>query len=324
MKGAFKRHPLENAEATETRSLSLTFDLAAVLKLSRSTANNGLNRDMNCARRLRELIARPGIIKSLAPHDVYTARLLEKAGFELLFLGGFGVSASRFGWPDVGLVTLTEMSEAVRRMTARLTIPLIADGDTGHGDLNNVARTVREFEQAGASGMLLEDQVSPKRCGHFSGKQVISVDEMLAKLKAALDARRDPDFVIIARTDARAVEGLEAAIERANQYGEAGADVCFVEAPRSREELQRIAAEVPFPQLANMLLGGVTPILCADELEELDFKIMVDPIATLLTAGAAVRKLAETMKRHGRVDSLSSEMMDFDEVKEVLGLAEFV
>ena len=279
---------------------------------------------MTCAHRLRDLIARPGIIRSLAPHDVYTARLLEQAGFEMLFLGGFGVSASRFGWPDVGLVTLSEMTEAVRRMTSRLSIPLIADGDTGHGDLNNVARTVREFEQAGASGMLLEDQVSPKRCGHFVGKQVISVNEMLTKLKAALDARRDPDFVLIARTDARAVDGLESAIERANQYGEAGADVCFVEAPRSREELQRISAEVPFPQLANMLLGGVTPILSAEELEELDFKIMVDPVATLLTAGAAVRKLAETIKRYGRVDSLTAEMMNFDEVKETLGLAEFV
>jgi methylisocitrate lyase len=260
----------------------------------------------------------------LAPHDVYSARLLEQAGFELLFLGGFGVSASAFGWPDVGLVTQSEMTEAVGRMASRLTIPLVADGDTGHGDLNNVARTVREFERAGASGILLEDQVSPKRCGHFAGKQVISVDEMLRKLKAALDARNDPDFVIIARTDARAVEGLEAAIERANQYGEVGADVCFVEAPRSREELQRIASEVPYPQLANMLQGGVTPILSADELEQLDFKIMVDPVATLLTVGAAIRKLASTFKLRGRVDSLAEEMLNFDEVKQLLGLNEFV
>ena len=279
---------------------------------------------MTCARQLRELIARPGIVRSLAPHDVFTARLLEQAGFELLFLGGFGVSASVFGWPDVGLVTLTEMTEAVRRMTSRLSIPLVADGDAGHGDHHNVARTVREFEQAGAAGILLEDQVSPKRCGHFTGKQVVSVDEMLAKLQTALNARRDPDFVIIARTDARAVEGLEAAIERANQYGEAGADVCFVEAPRSREELQRISAEVPYPQLANMLLGGVTPILGAEELEQLGFKIMVDPVATLLATGAAVRKLAETLKQHGRVDSLSEEMLSFDEVKQVLGLNEFL
>ena len=278
---------------------------------------------MTTARRLRELLARPGIIKTLAPHDVFTARLLEQAGCEMLFLGGFGVSASVFGWPDVGLVTLSEMTEAVRRMASRISIPLVADGDTGHGDLHNVARTVRDFEQAGAAGILLEDQVSPKRCGHFAGKQVIPADEMLGKLRVALDARRDPDFVIFARTDARAVEGLDAAIERANRYGELGADVCFVEAPRSREELQRIAAEVPYPQLANMLLGGVTPILGADELQQLGFKIMVDPVATLLITGAAVRKLAATLQQHGRIDSLTPEMLTFDEVKQLLGLSEF-
>ena len=138
---------------------------------------------MKVTRQLRELLARPGLLKALAPHDVFTARLLEQAGFELLFLGGFGVSASQFGWPDVGLVTLSEMTEAVRRMASRISIPLVADGDTGHGDLHNVARTVREFEQAGAAGLLLEDQVSPKRCGHFAGKQVIPVEDMLRKLQ---------------------------------------------------------------------------------------------------------------------------------------------
>jgi methylisocitrate lyase len=279
---------------------------------------------MKVARQLRELLVRPGIVKALAPHDVFTARLLEQAGFELLFLGGFGVSASVFGWPDIGLVTLSEMTEAVRRMASRISIPLVADGDTGHGDLHNVARTVREFEQAGAAGLLLEDQISPKRCGHFAGKQVIPMDEMLRKLQVALESRHDPDFVIFARTDARAVEGLDAAIERANRYGELGADVCFVEAPRSREELQRIAAEVPYPQLANMLLGGVTPILGADELEQLGFKIMVDPVATLLITGAAVRKLAATLQQQGRVDSLTDQMLTFDEVKQLLGLSEFV
>jgi 2-methylisocitrate lyase-like PEP mutase family enzyme len=279
---------------------------------------------MNTARRLRELLARPGIIKTLAPHDVFTARLLEQAGFEMLFLGGFGVSASVFGWPDVGLVTLSEMTEAVRRMTARISIPLVADGDTGHGSLLNVAQTVREFEQAGAAGILLEDQVSPKRCGHFAGKHVVPIDEMLVKLRVAMDARHDPDFVIFARTDARAIEGLDAAIERACRYGELGADVCFVEAPRSREELARIAREVPYPQLANMLLGGTTPILSADELQQLGFKIMVDPVATLLAAGAAVRTVASTLLDQGRVDSLADELLAFDEVKQVLGLYDFV
>lgn len=279
---------------------------------------------MTTARRLRELLARPGIIRTLAPHDVFTARLLEQAGCEMLFLGGFGVSASVFGWPDVGLVTLSEMTEAVRRMAARISIPLVADGDTGHGDLHNVARTVRDFEQAGAAGILLEDQVSPKRCGHFAGKQVISADEMLKKLRVALDARRDPDFVIFARTDARAVEGLDAAIERACRYGELGADVCFVEAPRSRDELVRIAREVPYPQLANMLLGGVTPILSADELQQLGFKIMVDPVATLLATGSVVRQLAQTLFRDGRIDSLANELLTFDDVKQVLGLSDII
>ncbi len=242
----------------------------------------------------------------------------------MLFLGGFGVSASVFGWPDVGLVTLSEMTEAVRRMVSRISIPLVADGDTGHGDLHNVARTVRDFEQAGAAGILLEDQVSPKRCGHFAGKQVIPADEMLGKLRVALDARRDPDFVIFARTDARAIEGLDAAIERACRYGELGADVCFVEAPRSREELARIGREVPYPQLANMLLGGATPILGADELQQLGFKIMVDPVATLLAAGASVRKLASTLLDQGRVDSLADDLLSFDDVKQSLGLSEFL
>lgn len=279
---------------------------------------------MTTARRLRELLARPGIIKTLAPHDVFTARLLEQVGCEMLFLGGFGVSASVFGWPDVGLVTLSEMTEAVRRMASRINIPLVADGDTGHGDLHNVARTVRDFEQAGAAGILIEDQVSPKRCGHFAGKQVIPADEMLRKLRVALDARRDSDFVIFARTDARAVEGLDSAIDRACRYGELGADVCFVEAPRSREELARIAREVPYPQLANMLLGGVTPILGADELQQLGFKIVVDPVATLLATGSAVRQLATTLLAHGRIDSLANQLLSFDDVKQSLGLADFL
>src|SRR5437764_4316731 len=169
------------------------------------------------ARRLRELLARPGVIRSLGAHDVLTARLVEAAGLETVFLGGFGTSASLLGLPDVGLVTLTEMADAVRRMAGRVSIPVVADGDTGHGDLHNVARTVREFERAGAAGILLEDQVTPKRCGHFEGKALIPSEEMVFKLRAALDARRDPDFVLIARTDARAVNGYEAAVGRANR-----------------------------------------------------------------------------------------------------------
>lgn len=280
------------------------------------------NSELSKNQRLRELLAGGEIVRSFAPHDVFTARVLEDAGIEMLFLGGFGVSASVLGIPDVGLTTLTEMTEAVRRMADRLTVPLIADGDTGHGDLHNVARTVRNFERAGASGMLLEDQVAPKRCGHFAGKNVIPAAEMLDKLKVALDTRDDREFVVIARTDARAVEGLDAAIERACRYGEAGADVCFVEAPQSADELARVARDVPFPQLANMLPGGVTPILSADDLQQLGFRIVVDPVGPLLATGHVMRQLAKAMLNEGRVDQLSAQMLGFDEVKQLLGLDE--
>src|SRR5262249_17926981 len=155
------------------------------------------------------------------------ARLIEAAGLEAVFIGGFGTAASLLGLPDVGLLTLTEMADAVRRMAQRVRIPVVGDGDTRHGDLHNGLRTVRQVEAAGAAGVLLEDQVTPKRCGHFQGKQVIPAEEMVVKLRAALDARREADFVIVARTDARAVEGLDGAIERANRYAAAGADVCF-------------------------------------------------------------------------------------------------
>src|SRR5437763_10256897 len=168
---------------------------------------------MNSTQRLRQLLREPGVIRSLGAHDVFTARLVEAAGLETVFLGGFGTSASMLGLPDVGLITLSEMTDAVRRMAQRVSIPVVADGDTGHGDLPNVVRTVREFERSGAAGILLEDQVTPKRCGHFEGKQLISAADMVQKLKAAQSARRDNDFVLIARTDARAVEGLEAALE---------------------------------------------------------------------------------------------------------------
>ena len=275
-------------------------------------------------RQLRALLARPEIIRSFAPHDAFTARVLEDVGVPMLFLGGFGVSASVLGLPDVGLTTLSEMAEAVRRMAGRLSVPLVADGDTGHGNLHNVARTVQEFEKAGASGILLEDQVSPKRCGHFAGKAVVPVEEMLDRLKAGLDTRENPDFVVIARTDARAVEGFKSAVDRANRYGEAGADVIFVEAPQSREELQQLPKLVPFPQLANMLPGGVTPILSAAELQEFGFRIVVDPVSTLAAVAHVVRQLGDTMLNEGRVDELADQIASFDEVKRVLGVDEFL
>lgn len=274
------------------------------------------------ATRLRELLARPGVIRSLGAHDVFTARLVEDAGLETVFLGGFGTSASLLGLPDVGLITLTEMADAVRRMALRVRIPVVADGDTGHGELHNVARTVREFEQAGAAGILLEDQVTPKRCGHFEGKQLISSDEMVLKLRVAQQARRNPDLVLIARTDARAVEGIDAAIARAARYAEAGADVCFLEAPTSAAELERIPREVPRPLLVNMLTGGVTPILPVEELGEMGYKIVVCPIESLLVTAVAVRRLIAALMQTGRVDRV--EGISFAEVKRLLGLDELL
>ncbi len=273
---------------------------------------------------LRELLRRPGIIRSLAAHDVFTAKICEAAGVELLFLGGFGAAASGFGLPDLGLLGLAEMADAARRMAGAVQVPVIVDGDTGYGTLPNVIRTVREFERAGAAGMLLEDQVFPKRCGHFSGKAVIPAEEMAAKLQAALEVRSNPEFVIIARTDARAVEGLSAAIDRANRYAELGADLCFVEAPQSRDELAQIGREVRAPQLANMLTGGATPILPAEELERLGFKIVVAPIETLAVTGFAVRQLTQTLLEHGRVDSLAERMLSFDDMKQLLGVSKWL
>jgi 2-methylisocitrate lyase-like PEP mutase family enzyme len=277
---------------------------------------------MKPTQRLRQLLTGPGIIRSLGAHDVFTARLVEAAGLETVFIGGFGTSASLLGLPDVGFLTLTEMADAVRRMAQRVRIPVVADGDTGHGDLHNVVRTVREFERAGAAGILLEDQVTPKRCGHFQGKQVIPADEMVLKLRAALEARSDRDFILVARTDARAVEGLDGAVERVNRYAEAGADVCFIEAPESRHELEEIPRRVRHPLLVNMLTGGATPILPADELGRLGYKIVVCPIESLLVTGAAMMRLIQALLQHGRVDQVEGGLMTFAEIKQLLGLDE--
>lgn len=272
------------------------------------------------AAQLRTLLSQAGIIRSLAAHDVFSAKVMEQAGIPLLFLGGFGASASSFGLPDLGLLGLGEMADAARRMTGAVNIPVIVDGDTGYGAVPNVVRTIREFERAGAAGMLLEDQVFPKRCGHFPGKQVIPLDEMRMKLNAALNARRDADFVVIARTDARAIEGLDSAIDRANEYADLGADLVFVEAPQSIDELSRIAKEISKPQLANMLVGGSTPILSATELEMIGFKIVVSPIESLAVTAAAIRHLADTMLGDGRVDGMKEQMYSLTDLKSLLGV----
>jgi 2-methylisocitrate lyase-like PEP mutase family enzyme len=274
------------------------------------------------ASRLRALLARPGLVRALVPHDAFTARVVEQAGAEMLFVGGFGAAASAHGLPDLGLLSSAEMAECVRRITARVSIPLIADGDTGHGNGASVAWTVRQFEQAGAAGILLEDQVDPKRCGHFAGKGVVPVATMLDRLHAALDARRDPAFVILARTDARAIEGLDAAIDRSCRYAETGVDLGFIEAPRSVEELARIAREVPLPQLANMLPGGVTPLVPLVDLERMGFKVAVDPTSTLALTGFAVRVFARAWLEDGTPGAETAGRLTFEELKAVVGVGE--
>ena len=275
-------------------------------------------------RAIRELLEKPGIICTLGAHDVLSAVLIEQAGFETVFIGGFGTSASLFGLPDLNFVNMMEMVDATRRMTRRVSIPVIADADTGHGDLHNVMRCVEEFEGAGAAGIILEDQVFPKRCGHFGGKEVIPADEMVLKFKAAVAARNDPDFIFIARTDARETDGLDEAIGRINRYCDAGADIAFIEAPLSIDELEQICKRVNYPKFVNMLAFGKTPILTAKELEQMGFKMMVAPIDSVLLTAKIMREMAEVFKRDGHTKALYDQMENFDGIKNILGLKEYL
>lgn len=273
---------------------------------------------------LRELMEKPGIIKTLGAHDVLTAVMVEQCGFDSVFIGGFGTSASLYGLPDLNFLGMTEMVDATRRMAHRVSIPVVADADTGHGDLHNVMRCVNEFEGAGAAGIILEDQVFPKRCGHFGGKEVISAEDMVLKFKAAVSARQDPDFLFIARTDARETDGLDEAINRINRYCDAGADVAFIEAPLSVSELEEICKRVEYPKFVNMLAFGKTPILSAAELEEMGFKIVVAPIDSVLLTAKLMREMAEVFRRDGHTQALSEKMVEFDEIKDILGLADYL
>jgi 2,3-dimethylmalate lyase len=275
-------------------------------------------------RMIRELLEKPGIIRILGAHDVLTAVLIEQAGFDSVFIGGFGTSASLYGLPDLNFLGMTEMVDATRRMSHRVSIPVIADADTGHGDLHNVMRCVNEFENAGAAGIILEDQISPKRCGHFGGKDVIPAEEMILKFKAAISARDDPDFLLIARTDSGETKGIDDAIDRINRYCDAGADIAFIEAPLSVDELEEICKRVKYPKFVNMLAFGKTPILSASELEEMGFKMIVAPIDSVLLTARVMREMAEVFRRDGHTRSLSDHMVEFDEIKQILGVGDFL
>jgi carboxyvinyl-carboxyphosphonate phosphorylmutase len=254
---------------------------------------------MRTTTKLRGMLQAPGIIIAPGAYDGFSARLIEAAGFSTVYMTGAGTAGSHLGQPDLGLATMTEMAAHARHLAACTSLPLIADADTGYGNVLNVVRTVREYERAGVAGLHLEDQVAPKKCGHIAGKQVISAREFADKIRAASEYRTDPDLVIIARTDARAVTSLEDAIERGNLYAEAGADVIFVEAPQSEDELHRVAREVKAPLLANMVQGGKTPAVKVAELERLGFKLVIFPAVCMAAAVVAIESALARLKETG-------------------------
>ena len=273
--------------------------------------------------RLRELLNSGQTVVAPGAFDPLAARLVEEAGFAAVYMTGFGTSAALLGRPDVGLLTMTEMADSAGRIAACVDIPLIADADTGYGNPLNVIRTVGAYEAAGVAGLHIEDQVAPKKCGHMEGKQVIGADEMAQKVRAAVDARTDPDFVIIARTDARAVEGLDSALDRARRYRDAGADVLFIEALVSEAEIEAAAAAFPdVPLLFNWAEGGKTPPVSLDRLTELGYRIVIFPIGTLLAATAAMRRILQEIAAAGTPAALLGELPTFGEFTDFIGLPE--
>jgi 2,3-dimethylmalate lyase len=273
--------------------------------------------------RLRALIARPGCIVAPGVADALAARLVALEDFEAVYMTGFGTSLTRLGAPDVGLLTATEMVDNASRIVDASGLPVIADADTGYGNPINMRRTIRDYEKAGVAGVHVEDQVWPKRCGHLAGKRVIPAAEMVAKIRAACDARVDADFVIIARCDAIAVEGLESALERGEQYREAGADMLFIEAPVGRAEVERVAGHFKgVPLLYNMAASGKTPDLPADELGRLGFKLAIYPNWIILAAIPAMRAMLRELKAKGSIAEIRGKVADFKEFTEIAGLPE--
>jgi len=274
--------------------------------------------------RLRELLVQRDLLVAPGAYDALSARLIAQAGFPAVYMTGFGTAASVLGQPDVGLLTMSEMVSRAAALAAVVgDRPLIADADTGYGNPINVRRTVREYEQAGVAAIHIEDQVWPKKCGHMEGKQVISVDEMVQKIRAAVDARQDPDFVIIARTDANAVYGLEDALRRGRAYREAGADVIFIEAPRSIEELRAIAQAFPdVPLLYNWAESGKTPLLPLEEIHALGFKLAIFPVSMLFAATQALLDLLEALKQGQTSLAFAERMVTFSQFTDQIGLPE--
>ncbi len=277
---------------------------------------------MRTTTRLRELLARPDALVIPGAYDALSARLIVQAGFPAVYMTGFGTSASVLGQPGVGLLTMSEMvSRAAALASVAGDVPLLADADTGYGNPINVRRTIREYERAGVAGLHIEDQVWPKKCGHMEGKQVIAMEEMLQKVRAAVDARQDPDFVIIARTDANAVTGLEDALRRGQAYREAGADVIFIEAPRSLEELRAIGQALRgTPLIFNWAESGKTPLLPLSDIQTLGFTLVIFPVSLLFAATHAMLALLELLKTGETPAAYGERMVTFSQFTTQLGL----
>lgn len=272
------------------------------------------------AQRIRDLLRedRPLVLGGV--YDGLSTLVANAAGFELLFVGGFSVAATQLGLPDFGYLTQTEIADAARRICRLTTLPVLVDADTGYGNALNVIRTVELYQNAGAAGMFLEDQVWPKRCGHMQGKQVVERAEWLAKLRAVLHARGERDLFLVARTDARGAIGLDEAIARGQAARDLGVDAVFVEAPESVADFERIAAAIPGPKVANMVEGGKTPLLTPAELHALGFDLIVNPVAGLLAATRALQETYARLRRDGTLRDHTDELLSFDELNEILGL----
>ena len=272
------------------------------------------------AQQLRDILQTQETIITPCCGEALTAKLIQLAGFPMTFISGFGIAASRLAAPDTGLISFGEMRDQIRNIVSAVDIPCIADGDTGYGNAANVRRTVRDYAELGVACVMIEDQVAPKRCGHTKGKLVVERDEAFQRIRAAVDARNEfTDVLIMGRTDSLELLGMDEAIYRAQKFVELGADITFVEAPRSTAALQRIAAEVPGPKMANMLEGGLTPLLPVTELQEMGFAIAAYPFTLLMQSMAAVQKALQAMKQ----GTIPEAAMSFDELKNVIGFDDF-
>ena len=270
---------------------------------------------------LRELIRSPEILVAPGAYDAFSAKLIEAAGFDAVYMTGFGTAAGIFGLPDIGLLTMTEMLENARRIADSVGVPVIADADTGYGNHLNVIRTVEEYEKAGVAGIQIEDQVSPKRCGHMEGQKIVPIPDMVAKLRAAVEARRNEDTMIIARTDAISATGFDEAIERGNIYRDAGADLLFIEAPRTQEQLERIPKLINGPVLVN--IAPKTPFMHVKKYEAFGYAMAIYPAITLTAAYRSIKEKLKALKDHGITEDDGHGNVPFEELVEFLGLSEY-